>query len=344
MLIIANEVEIIRGDEIEIRDVEWLWYPYIPFGKITLIQGDPGDGKSTFALNLAAMLTAGIPFPFTETDGSTEPMTVIYQNTEDDSADTVMPRFLQAGGDPSRIFFIREKSNALTFSDDRIAEAIRKTGARVVIFDPLSSYIGKDVSLNAANEVRAQFNPLIEVAKETGCAIIVVAHMNKAPGTKAIYRTNGSIDVVGAARSALLIARTDRDRPDERIMAVQKSNLAPTGSAILFSVGEKITWLEEVERTADEVLGSGAAIGRPDTRLEEAKTFIQAMLADGPLPAVECDKRLQDAGIRRTTSKKAKKQMGVLSERKDDIWFWRLPDESTRSQEVVGIGEEVALD
>ena len=99
MLIIANEVEIIRGDEIELRDVDWLWYPYIPFGKITLIQGDPGDGKSTFVLNLAAMLTVGMPLPFTETYGPLKPMTVIYQNTEDDAADTVMPRFLQAGGD-----------------------------------------------------------------------------------------------------------------------------------------------------------------------------------------------------------------------------------------------------
>ena len=326
MLIIANEVEIIRGDEIELRDVDWLWYPYIPFGKITLIQGDPGDGKSTFVLNLAAMLTVGIPLPFTEIYGPVKPMTVIYQNTEDDAADTVMPRFLQAGGDPSRICFIREKDRALTFSDNRVAEAIRQTGARVVIFDPLSSYIGKDVSLNAANEVRAQFNPLIEVAKETGCAVIVVGHMNKMPGTKAIYRTTGSIDVVGAARSALLIARTDRDKPDERIMVVQKSNLAPTGNAILFSVGEKITWLEEVERTADEVLGNSVLVGRPDTRLEDAKAFIQTMLTEGPLSAVECDAKLREAGVRRTTAKKAKKQLGVVSEKQGFVWFWRLPE------------------
>lgn len=321
----GSNLEIIRASEIEPKEVEWLWYPYIPFGKITLVQGDPGDGKSSFMLTLAALLTRGEPLPFTELRH--EPMSVIYQTTEDDADDTVVPRFMRAGGDRQRLLFINEKEKALTFSDRRIAEAVRQVGAKLVVLDPLSSYIGGDVSINLANDVRRQFNPLIEAAKETGCAIVIVGHMNKLTGTKAIYRSTGSIDVVGAARSALLIARTDRERPQERIMAVQKSNLAPTGKAILFSVGsEGVEWLEETTKTADEILGnvSAAMGGRPDTAISQAKDIISQMLADGAKPQREVMARITAEGIGRHTGDNAKAQLGVKSFRQGDVWHWRL--------------------
>ena len=135
-----DNLRIISGSEIEPKEVDWLWYPYIPYGKITIVQGDPGEGKSTFVLNLAAMLTTGTPLPYSH--NRHEPMNVIYQNTEDDAEDTVVPRFISAGGDLNRIFFIDERSQALSFSDDRIGETIRRTGAKLIIFDPLASYIG----------------------------------------------------------------------------------------------------------------------------------------------------------------------------------------------------------
>ena len=150
---------IISADKVEVKEVKWLWPGYIPYGKITLLQGDPGDGKSTFMLTLAALLTTGQSLPFC--DEESEPMNVIYQTTEDDAEDTVVPRFIKAGGDTTKLHFINEKEKTLTFSDRRIADAIRKTNAKLVILDPLSAYIGGDVSLNIANDVRAQFNPLI---------------------------------------------------------------------------------------------------------------------------------------------------------------------------------------
>ena len=321
----ANEVEVIKASEVETKDVEWLWYPYIPYGKITLVQGDPGDGKSTFVLNLAALLTTNRPLPFS--DEEREPITVIYQNTEDDAEDTVVPRFIQAGGDPERLVFINEDDKALTFGDKRLVDAIKQVNAKLLILDPLSSYIGGDVSMNLANEVRAQFNPLIQAARENGCAVLVVAHMNKAQGAKALYRTMGSIDVVGAARSSLLIARTSTDASStERIMAVQKSNLAPMGNAISFSVGEDgVEWLAEIECSADEILGNVYQSGRPDERLKEAKEQITAMLSNGPMPASECDARLRNAGIKSTTAKKAKKELGVISKKNGNSWFWIMP-------------------
>lgn len=319
------EVEVTRGDQVEIKEVEWLWYPYIPYGKITLLQGDPGDGKSTFVLNLAALLTTNRPLPFTEEPR--EPITVIYQNSEDDAEDTVMPRFLNAGGNPEKIIFINEDKKNLTFADKRIIKAINQEGAKLLILDPVSAYIGADVSMNVSNEVRSHFIPLIQTARDTNCAILCVGHLNKGQGMKALYRTMGSIDFVGAVRSALLIARTSDDvHSPERVLAVQKSNLSAIGKSIIFSIGDKgIDWIEQTEESADEILGNCVSLGRPDDRLSSAKDSILAMLAGGALPALECEDRLKKEGIKMTTAKKAKRELGVCSEKKGTVWYWKLP-------------------
>ena len=181
-------LEVIKASEIEPKEVKWLWYPYIPFGKVTLLQGDPGDGKSKLMLSIAALLSKGEPLPFTETE-ETEPMTIIYQTTEDDADDTVVPRFNSAGGNGENLIFIKEDEKSLSFGDNRIAEAIERYHAKLLILDPMSSYIGENCSMNNANETRAEFNHLIAVAKNTGCAIVIIAHMNKMRDTNPLYRT-----------------------------------------------------------------------------------------------------------------------------------------------------------
>lgn len=123
-------LEIIKASEIEPKEVKWLWYPYIPFGKVTLLQGDPGDGKSKLMLSIAALLSKGEPIPFTETEEN-EPMTIIYQTTEDDADDTVVPRFNSAGGDGENLIFIKEDEKTLSFGDNRIREAIEKYNAKL---------------------------------------------------------------------------------------------------------------------------------------------------------------------------------------------------------------------
>lgn len=320
-------LELIKASEIEPKEIEWLWYPFIPYGKVTLLQGDPGDGKSTFMLTIAALLTRGEPLPFTDTGKPHEPISVIYQTTEDDADDTIVPRFIKANGDRERLLFISEKESPLTFDDGRILSAIRETGARVLILDPLSSYIG-DCQINAANEVRPRFNCLIRIAKETGCAIVIINHLNKMFGTKAIYRTPGSIDIVGAVRSALLIGRS-RDNEDERILVQQKANLAPTGKAIVFSVGEDgIRFIEQTEKTADELLSmlpqkSG---GRPNVKTDAAVRLLSELLSDGEEhEASECEAKLSEANISGSTAKKAKAILGVVSTKRRFGWSWSLP-------------------
>lgn len=321
------KLEITKASDVTVKQVEWLWYPYIPYGKVTVLQGDAGDGKSTFILKLAAMLTRGEPMPFTDGEGN-KTVNVIYQSTEDDADDTIVPRFIKAGGDTDRLLFINEKEQYLSFSDERLLEAIRQTNAKLIILDPLSAYIGESTSINSANEVRRQFRPLIDIAKEQGCAIVIVHHMNKAIGQKALNRGVGSVDIVGAARSVLLVARTDKDRPDERILAQVKSNLAPTGNAILFTVDEGgIEWREETARTADEVLGNVfAAAGRPDEQMQRAKETLSTILTDGiPKPQSEVMEKLKAVGVGESTAKKAKALLGVQSVKQGVRWFWTLP-------------------
>ena len=322
----ASPLSIIKANQIQPKEVQWLWYPYIPYGKITLLQGDPGDGKSRFILTLAALLTQGLPLPFQEGPASC-PITVLYQTTEDDMDDTVVPRFLAAGGNAERLCFIDEREKQLSFADPRIPQAVHQTGAKLLVLDPLSSYIGRDVSINMANDVRTQFNPLIQLAQTSGCAIVVVAHMNKMAGTKAIYRSSGSIDVVGAVRSSLLIARTGKERPDERIMVVQKSNLAPTGKGILFSAGETIQWISQVDKTADEVLSIACpAPHRPNEQFERARELLNELLADGPMPQSQIQEKVTQAGIGWGTAKKAKSDLGVISFKSGAQWLWRLEE------------------
>ena len=322
-----DEPIIIKASEVEPAEISWLWYPYIPFGKVSVLQGDSGDGKSTLVLTLAAMLSRGKPMPFTDGEGQ-EPINIIYQSSEDDADDTIVPRFLKAGGDPNRLLFISEEKKYLSFSDERLVKAIQRTNAKLVILDPLSAYIGEGTAINTANEIRAQFRPLIQIAKEQGCAILIVHHMNKAVGQKAINRGLGSVDIVAAARSVLLVARTDKDRPDERILAQVKCNVGPTGNAIVFSVGEEgVQWIEETAKTADEVLGNlYAGIGRPDTQLQAARDALTQILAHGPKPQREIMELMRGTGVGESTAKKAKALLAVRSVKQGSQWFWSLPD------------------
>lgn len=330
------ELEVIRASDVTPKEIKWLWYPYIPFGKVTLLQGDPGDGKSKLMLALSAFLSQGKPLPFTDENEAHEPMTIIYQTTEDDADDTVVPRFIASDGDRDRLIFISESKKNLTFGDHRIRAAIEKYSARLLILDPLSSYIGDGCSLNAANETRAAFNHLISVAKDTGCAIVIIAHMNKSKDASPLYRTSGSIDIAGAARSILAIARTKNEEcPNERIMVQVKSNLAPTGSAILFEVNENgVDFLDELNLSAEQALSALLPKqGRPCEKLDAATDFIRDMLKDGKRLATDCEATLEAAGFKKSTVKKAKKNAGVFSEKEGFVWYWSLPAVDAASEE-----------
>ncbi len=318
-------LEIIKAIEIKPKEIEWLWYPYIPFGKLTILQGDPGDGKSKFILSLIAKLTSGDILPFTSK--SLEPIKVIYQTTEDDKEDTIVPRFISSGGNGNNLIFIREDNKHLSFGDSRIREAIEKYNAKLLVLDPLSAYLREGTSMNNANEMRSEFNNLINVARDTNCAIVIIAHMNKANDVSPLYRTSGSIDIAAAARSILAIARDPQtENIDERYLVQIKNNLARKGKTIIFEVcDDGVEFIKETEMTAEEVFSFySPRIGRPNEIELKVQSSIKDLLKDGDVLATDCEAYLESKGFKKSTIKKAKRNLGVVSRKSGFVWYWSL--------------------
>ena len=302
-------VEIIRMSEVDTQTVEWLWEPYIPFGKVTIVQGNPGEGKTTFALRLAAACTTGGTLPGMK---PLPPFQVIYQTAEDGLGDTVKPRLMEAEADLDRVLVIDEAKRELTLSDERIEKAITQNGARLIILDPIQAYMGEKTDMNRANEVRPMFRRLADVAERTGCAVILIGHLNKAAGGQSAYRGLGSIDFRAAARSVLLIGRVKRE-PNVRVIVHDKSSLAPEGKPVAFCLDPEtgFSWIGEYDITADELL-SGAG-GNTATKTEQAERLILDLLADGKeLASEDIVKAAAEAGISERTVQNAKRNMGGI--------------------------------
>lgn len=320
---IRTELKMIKMSDIEAQEIEWLWYPYIAYGKLAIVQGDPGDGKTTLILNLAAKLTKGKGLD--ENMKVMEPMNVIYQTAEDGLADTVKPRLLQAGADCEKVLVIDESEKSLSMLDERIEEALIKTGARVLILDPIQAYLGSGTDMNRANEVRNMTKRLAALAEKYKCAIILIGHMNKAAGNKAAYRGMGSIDFYAVARSVLLVGRVEGE-PNIRAMVQIKNNLAEFGHAKAFRLSEEgFRWLGDYEITADEVLGGYAP---KINKLEQAKDLLRELSKE--LEKVESNSiydMAKEQNISKRTLENAKREMGIRAKRENGSWYWPLDRE-----------------
>ena len=317
-------VKIIRMSDVELTPVEWLWKPYLPFGKLSVLQGNPGEGKTYFAMHLAAACTNGKLLPNME---RMEPFNVIYQTAEDGLGDTVKPRLIEAGADLDRVLVIDDSDVQLTLSDERIEKAIIENNARLVIIDPIQAYLGADVDMNRANEVRPIFMWLGQVAQRTGCAILLIGHLNKAAGMQSLQRGLGSIDIAAAVRSVMFIGKLKHD-PTMRILTHEKSSLAPPGASLAFSLGDEggFRWVGEYDITADEML-SGIEPQR-ETKTQQAKDLICALLAGGKqVLSEDIDKAALERGIPGRTVRDAKRELGdalkskIVEGRKKVFWM-----------------------
>ena len=319
---VENALPIRYYSTITARKVDWLWYPYIPFGKITIIQGDPGDGKTTLVLNLAALLSNGLPMP--DTDKKVDCSTIIYQSAEDGAEDTIKPRLTSAGADCSRIAFIDESEKGFTLNDARIENAIRETGSRLMVIDPLQAYLGENSEMNRADGIRPMMKHLAAIADRTGCAIIIIGHMNKASGTKGIYRGLGSIDITASARSVLLVGRI-RSNPSVRVMAQLKNSLAEEGLPVAFEINENsiVRWIGEYDITTDELL-SGDEQQNDSSKMSEAIDSLKAIIGDREVPCVLIYENLIGKGIGKRSIDRAKKHLGIKSTKHSDGWYWSL--------------------
>lgn len=301
------------------RTVDWLWYPYIPYGKLTILQGDPGEGKSTFMLNIAALLSKGKQMP----DGfkTAGPQTIVYQTAEDDLSDTVKPRLIVAGADCNRIAYIIEEDSPLTIDDSRIQRILEQTKARLFILDPLQAYLAQESDLTSAGRMRQQLRALSNLAAKNNCAIVLIGHMNKSSGEKSIYRGLGSIDIAAIARSVLMIVR-DKDDPSIRYMLPIKSSLAPEGEAIAFCFDNNsgIRWIGH--KTVDPKQYEDVQLDDNKTAL--AERIIKELLSSHDLKSNDILKKLQIMGISSRTTYSVKQSLHVSSYKKEGVWFWHM--------------------
>ncbi|MBR1633528.1 MAG: AAA family ATPase [Lachnospiraceae bacterium] len=304
--------------DIEASKVEWLWYPYVPYGKITLIQGDPGEGKSSLVLKLASLLSQGKPMP----DGmaAEEPVKVIYQAAEDSPSDTIKPRLVCYGAYCRNIVFIEDTDEYhFRLEEESLIETIEDIGARVLVYDPIQAFFMRDK--DASNNIRLKLSALGNAAEKTGCAIILIGHMNKNEGGKDLYRGLGSIDVAAAARSVLSVSRLE-ESSSVRVLRHIKSSLTVRGGDFGFEITDEgdIEWIGLIEKETEQV--ADQAKKRSGAKFEKAKGLLLEWLSADDLQCSEILSRFKAIGISQRTVNEAKKALDVHSVKTADGWRW----------------------
>lgn len=340
---IEPKLKLINMDSVEVEQVEWLLYPFIPYGKVTIIQGDPGEGKTTMVLQIIAKLTRGEPIlPVTDTtkekrsdevgsenedldakdniqeQSSMSPVNVIYQTAEDGLGDTIKPRLLAAGADCSRVLVIDDSDQPLTMADARLEEAIVQTKAKMVVLDPIQGFLGAEVDMHRANEIRPLMKRVAVLAEKYHCAVILIGHMNKNSNGKSSYRGLGSIDFQAAARSVLIVGRV-KDEPEVRVVCHTKSSLAPEGTSIAFRLDKNngFEWIGEYDISADELL-NGDGRGQ---KSRKAKEFLLEILANGGMTQKKIAEEAETRGIKSKTLWNAKRELEIDSVKRGKQWY-----------------------
>jgi hypothetical protein len=326
---------LVRLADVDPESVQWLWEPYIPLGKITLLEGNPGVGKTFLALGLAAAVSRGWPLP--RADGSSgkpsTPSTVLYLTAEDGLADTLRPRVERAGADLERLFVLdglrstRGRRRAFNLREHmlQLEQVLTELHPCVMILDPLHGYLGPGTDMYRANEVRPILEDLGRLAQGFDCAVVGIRHLRKQGSDQAVHRGAGSVDFSAVARSLLLVGE-DRTRPGTRVVAHTKSNLAPLGGSLAFEIDSGgLRWAGASDLRSDDLLvPTELPIERGD--LDRAAAFLETELAEGPVRNREIRLRARDEGISEATLKRAKARLRVRSvKRGQGHWEWQLP-------------------
>jgi hypothetical protein len=326
----------ICAEDVVAERIEWLWRPRIALGKLTVVDGDPGLGKSTMMLDLAARVSTGFEMP----DHSTgiPASGVVILTAEDGLGDTVRPRLEAAGADLSRInLFGFEHEVVLPDHIDLVAEAAREKSAKLLLIDPLMAYLSPDINAHRDQDVRRALKRFSALAAELGAAVVVVRHLNKQAGVNALYRGGGSIGIAGAARGALLVAE-DSERPGVRVLAAGKNNLGMKAPALAFTIEQsdpadlhsasRIRWLGESARTTESLLSPPLA-EKDRGAAADAIDFLRDALEEGAVAVKAVEKDAKGAGVSEWALKEAKRRLGVKARKEGfgeaGCWVWELP-------------------
>ncbi|NLG65123.1 MAG: AAA family ATPase [Actinobacteria bacterium] len=329
-------------DQVQPAAVEWLWQDRLPRGKLSVIAGDPGLGKSYLTLRIAATISSGGPWPDA---GRADAGSVLIVSAEDDYADTIRPRLDRLGADVSRITAIDGvrgdgpellRPFSLRLDLDLLREAIRESGAVLVVIDPLNAFLG-GIDSHKAAEVRAVLSPLAHLAGETRAAVLAVHHLNKGSSSNALYRASGSLDFVAAARIVHGVA-ADPDIEGRRVFVPVKCNIAALPAGIGFRIGEDGVQFDRLPVTVDaaSAFTSRAVDHEERSERELAKEFIRGELADGPVPVRQLFQAAKDNGFTQMTMRRAGQDLGVEKRKEgyQGAWQWSLPEAPDSSKVI----------
>lgn len=327
----VEKVSLVRMQDVEEENIEWLYQPYVPRGKVTLCAAYPGAGKTYLLCYMAACVSTGRSF-FKVNPFETKPEKVIYLSAEDGLGDTLKARMRVCGADMSNIYSVIDEKAVLSFDNPQIEEIIKEVRPALMTFDPFQAYIGEDVELNAANKTRAKLNNLVMLAEKYNLAIVLVCHFNKNQNGDAITRIIGSTDIVGVSRSYIAIG-TVPEATDLKYMSHEKSSLDRRGKTILFEINPDeggIKYMGESDMTMDDYTKqANDKRKRSAPAMEAAKEFLISQMPEGKREASEL-KRLAEANkISYDTLNRARKELGIVSKQDgyQEPYIWYLPSD-----------------
>ena len=320
---------ILWGKDTPQTEVKWLWKPFIPYGKLCIIQGDGGDGKTSLILKIAAMITRGerppeMQFGMLSEVTVMEPETVFYASTEEEIADSALPKFRRNGGNDNRFAYSAERNRHLTLNEQDLTNVIEQSGAKLMIIDPLQAFLPKGVNMNNVNRMRPIFTALSNVALTTGAAIVLLGHLNKNESSKDIHRGLGSADIAAAVRSIILVEKIKGAPPKSpRAIRCIKSNFDESDfTPILFRLTDerKIEFMDGVEYVEEP--------DEPElSPKDRAKIYLTELLSNGPMESNEVKENLDKVEISKRTADRAKAELGIKSIRDAGKTFWVPPEE-----------------
>jgi len=325
---------VVGGKDVTRREVAWLWPDRIALGKVTLFIGDPGAGKSYLTHDLVARVTTGKKWP--DASGKAPLAHVIIVNAEDDPEDTLCPRLDALGADDTRYHVVistsaeQGKWRLFNLQTDLLAleAVIIKHGAKLVIIDPLGTYLGSKIDASRMEQVYPLLTTLGALARKHQVAIVVVLHLNKASDKSAIHRAMGSMAFPAAARAVFSVSK-DKSDPARRLLATVKFNSGPEPSTLAFRISEgRVDWEGPTGMTADQAL-SGVTPDSGHSELKEAEAFLTDLLDGGPVPAKEIKQKASEAGYSWATLRRAKDRLGVEAVKepgKSGRWMWKKLD------------------
>lgn len=323
----------IRISDVQRETVTWLWKDRIPIGKLTMLEGNPGLGKSWLTLAIATAVSTGAALPG---DSPRPPANVVLMSAEDGLGDTIRPRLEDMGADLNRVIALQGIINSkghedvITLADLEILEkVIVSERPALVIIDPIIAYVaGKDTT--KANEVRGILSPLAAVAQKHSCALLAVRHLNKG-NAQALYRGQGSIDFIAAARAAFVVGENPDDAT-ERVLCHLKHNLAPKTPSLTFTIDAGIMrWRGQSDLTAEQVLAAPAAVDERNAT-DEVIVWLKDQLIDGPRPAREIQKEARAAGYQDKPLRTARGHLGIKPKKGgfSGGWMWSLPGQGVQ--------------